>query len=244
MTNERIAQVAAGYKKTARDLFEKAVADLVELAFRYSNLGANFLWDADPVLDAEANRILRGLSDEAARKAKELAMKLIEEANWADGEDAWEETENGDDRDILFLFDQQGSFLKELLEIWIALAFVNGMTQNYLRITLLRYLSNPYAAPMWRGLPAGLLKWGRGYQRDIIAQIALIGQDAIINTARYAEWMDASENGATYYIRRRGSNYDCPQCDEECGIPIPISVPFSESHPRCMCWPEYHFDEI
>jgi len=243
MTNKQLTDQAAAYKKDANDLFDKAVVALIALAFRYSYLGANFLWDAVPELNDEANRILRDLSDNAAERAKNRAMNLIRDSGWDGGDDAWEVADAHTDEDIVTRFDQQGSFLKELLEIWIALAFVKGMTQSYLKISVLRYIRNPYLSPAWKELPQGLLKWGRGYQKDLIAQITLIGQDAIISTVRYAEWKAEEEGGASYYIRRRGSGFLCPQCDSECGKPIPISVPFWESHPRCMCWPEYHHED-
>lgn len=244
MTNERITQEAAEFKGDARRLFEEALAALIALAFKYKSMGANFLWDADPVLDAEANKILRGLSDNAVAAAKARVARIIEEADWGDAEYAWDATSEMGGTPVLTRFDMAGSHLKELMEIWIAIAFVQGMTQTYLKISVMRYLTSPYASSLWSRLPKNLLSWGSGYQRNLVNQIALIGQDAIISAVRYAEWAVASGNGATYYIRRRGSSFYCPECDAQCGHPIPISIPFFESHARCMCWPEYHFEPM
>lgn len=240
MDNERIIGEVAAYKTDSRRLFENAVEALIALAFRYHHLGVNFLWDSDPVLERECNRILRDLSEGEREAAKKRASALIEEEGW--DEDAFEMSDKEGEDSLLWRFDMAGSHLRELLEIWLAIAFVEGMTQAYLKICVLRYLGNPFAAPMWSRLPRSLIRWGAGYQKDIAAQFALIGQDAIVNAVRLAEWLDAAEKGATYYIRRRGSNYDCPECDAACGVPIPMDVPFEESHARCMCWPEYHFD--
>lgn len=244
MNNGQIVTQAAAFKKESRSEFEEAVSALIALAFRYSRLGANFLWTADPALEREANAILRGLSDNLAEKAKARALALISGDGWDYGEDAWEDANERVDVPVLTRFDQQGSFLRELLEIWIAIAFVEKMTQAYLKICVLRYLSNPYASPLWRGLPAGLLKHGPGFQRNIIDQLALIGQDAIVSSVRLAEWMDASSKGATYYIRRRGSNYKCEECEGLANRPIPIEVPWDFTHARCLCWPEYHYEPI
>lgn len=241
MRNERIVAQAAAYKADARRLFEDTVAALIALAFRYHSQGANFLWDSDPVLERECNAILRGLSESARDAAKKRALLLIEEAGWS--EDAWDVVEGEGEDSLLWRFDMVGSHLRELLEIWIAIAFVEGMTQSYLKICVLRYLGNPYASPMWSRLPAGLLKWGRGYQKNLIEQIALIGQDAIIGAVRYAEWEDALERGADYYIRRRGSYYPCDVCEGLANKPIPIEVPWDFTHARCVCWPEFHFAE-
>lgn len=241
MSNERLVEEVAAFKADSRRLFEKAVEDLIALAFRYDNMGANFLWDADPVLERECNRILRDLSEREREAAKRRAAELIEEEGW--DEDAFEMSDGEGEDSLLWRFDMAGSHLRELLEIWIALAFVDKMTPAYLKICVLRYLGNPYAAPMWSRLPKTLIRWGGGYQRDIAAQVALIGQDAIVNAVRLAEWMDASAKGADYYIRRRGSNYDCGICQDLANEPIPIEVPWEFTHSRCMCYPEYHFSK-
>lgn len=244
MDNEiLIAQISA-FKSDSRREFEKAVEALISLAYRYRRLGENFLWDADPSLELEANEILRGLSDSLAEKAKARALAIIRKEEWGWEDDAWEDANEREDEPLLTRLDQQASFLRELLEIWIAIAFVEGLSQSYLNILVIRYLSNPYASPLWKGLPANLLKHGPGYQRNIIDQLALIGSDGIVNAVRLAEWMDAREKGAVYYIRRRGSFYRCDECQSLANKPIPIEVPWDFTHARCMCYPEYHYGPI
>ena len=242
MSNDRLVEEVSAYRNDSKRTFEEAVAALIALAFRYSHLGANFLWDSNPVLERECNQILRGMSEKFREAAKRRAVALIEEEGW--DEDAFEMSDGEGENTLLWRFDMAGSHLRELLEIWVAIAFVEKMTPAYLKICVLRYLGNPYAAPMWSRLPKGLLRWGAGYQKDIAAQIALIGQDAIVNAVRLAEWMDASANGAVYYIRRRGSNYDCDICEDLANVPIPIEVPWEFTHSRCMCYPEYHYEPI
>lgn len=239
LDNDKLAWTAARFKAdTSREL-EKAVRELVALAYKYQYAGENFLWDMDPELDREANRILRELSDTLAEKARKMASAIVSDEIGEEYFDVAWEHDDGDDT-ILTRLDMQGSHLKELLEIWIALAFVNNLTKGELRVMVSRYMANPFASPLWRGLPPGVLAWGRGYSMNILDQIAVIGQNAIISATRYAEWLAALAEGATYYIRRRGSGYDCPECDSMCGYPIPIDVPFEYVHSRCMCWPEYH----
>lgn len=244
MLNDRLIESAAAFKKESRSDFEKAVEALIALAFRFKYLGADFLWTSDPVLEREANAILRGLSDSLSQKAKARALALMREEGWDFGEDAWEDVNERVDTPILTRFDQQGSFLRELLEIWVALAFVDGITPAYLKILVINHLANPYASHFWKGLPAGLLKHGKGYQRDLLNQIGLIGQDGIIGSVRMGEWVDALGKGARYYIRRRGSNYKCDECQSLANRPIPIEVPWDFTHPRCMCYPEFHYEPM
>ena len=239
LDNGKLAWTAAKFKaETSRD-FDKAVKELVALAYKYARFGADFLWDLDPELDREANRILRELSDNLAQKARELARSIVEdELDEFDFAEAWDR-EDGNGLTILPRLDMEGSHLKELLEIWVAIAFVHNLTKGELRVMVSRYLANPFASTLWKGLPRDVLAWGRGYSLNIMEQMAVIGQNAIISSSRYAEWMDAVAKGAKSYIRRRGSTYHCPECDSLCGFPIPIEVPFEYVHSRCMCYPEY-----
>ena len=244
-SNEKLATSASTFKREASREFDKAVRALIELAWSKGKPDGNFLWENNPELDAEANRILTGLSDRLVEKAKRIAVDIIrEQFTNADAEAAWEQVDGEDEETPLIArFDMQGSHLKELLEIWIALAAVNGIAKSELRVLISRYINNPSASPLWAGLPKDILKWGRGYSKNIMDQMAVIGQNAIIGATRYAEWYDAMENGAEYYVRHRGSNYDCPDCDDLCGYPIPITTPFLFLHSRCMCYPEYFFGQ-
>ena len=238
--NARLAKSVASFKRAASTEFDKAVRELIDLAFKYREMGDSFMWDNDPELNDEANRICRDLSDALADRAKALARAVfMDSLDDYDFDDDW-------DRDGMLLerFDQEGSHLLELLAIWVALAFEDGIPKGELRVLVSRYLSNPFASPLWKGLPLDIIKWGKGYARNILNQIVVIGQNAVISAYRYGEWQQARARGAEYYIRRRGSYYDCPECDDLCGYPIPIDEPFEWLHSRCMCWPEYHYEPM
>ena len=244
LDNNKLIDGVADFKRQAPKEFWQAVSELIALAYRYASAGADFLWEMDPQLDSEANIILQGLSDTLAEKAKAIARAVIEESlDEYNFNEAWDRGEGDAFVPLVTRLDLQGSHLKELLEIWIALAFVNHLSKGELKVLISRYIANPYASPLWKGLPKDAIKWGRGYARNVLEQMAVIGQDAIVSAARYAEWADAYANGADYYIRRRGSGYDCKVCESMANKPIPITVPFEVPHPRCMCWPEFHEGE-
>ena len=249
LDNEAVAKAAASFRREADKEFDKAVKALIALAFRYADAGTDFLWDMDPQLNAEAVRICRNLSDALAEKAKDIAAQVVKDALAVEMDERdWDAVLTSDEGEgeyyIPFLtrLDQQGSNLLELMEIWIALAFLYDLSQSELRVEISRYLSNPFLSRFWRNLPKGILKWGRGYSKDVRGQLEVIGQDAIVRATRLSEWRKEKDGGATYYIRRRGSSYDCDECDDACGYPIPIDVPFEWLHSRCMCWPEYHHE--
>lgn len=242
---DRTVRAAAAFARYAQRAFDKAVKELVDLAWESGDPTVDFVWENDPALDARANAVLRGMSDDLAAKAKALAKDAVRNEAEFLGEEDGEDVDDGwDEATLVFRLDMAGSHLKELLEIWIALAALRHVGRGELRVLVSRYVSNPYAAPLWRGLPQDVLHWGRGYGRNIAERLAVIGQDAIADAARRAEWDAAKEAGAYYYVRRRGSAYDCPECDGLCGYPIPIDVPFQRTHPRCMCKAEYFFQPI
>lgn len=247
ISNDRLISVAAAFKREAAREFDKAVKALLDLVWAKRAPSRDFRFTDDPEIDAEANAILRGLSDTLVASAKAKAEAIIRESltDYDFGEEwteDWESANDEGDEPLLWRFDMEGSHLRDLLEIWIGLAVLNGISKSELRVEISRYLKNPYASPLWRGVPKGALAWGRGYSKDIVDQIAVLGQNAIALAARRAEQRNEKDNGATYYIRRRGSNYDCDECDDLCGYPIPIDEPFDIPHSRCMCYPEYHRD--
>lgn len=240
LDNARLSEDTASFKRYASKEFWQAVSELIALAYKYASAGADFLWDMDPNLDAEANRILQDLSDSLAEKAKAIARSVIEESfELGDLDEAWDRDNGNAYVPIVTRLDLQGSHLKELLEIWVALAFVHHISKSELKVLISRYLANPYASPLWKRLPQDAIKWGRGYARNVLEQMTVIGQGAIVAAVRYAEWNDARDTGADYYVRRRGSGYECKVCQDMANKPIPIYVPFEIPHPRCMCWPEF-----
>lgn len=249
VSNERLVSEAAAFRREASREFDKAVQALLDLVWSRRAATSDFRFTDDPELDAEANAILRGLSDTLVARAKARAEAIIRDSlpeydfgeEW---EEDWDAADDEYDTPILWRFDMEGSHLRDLLEIWIALAVTNAISKSELRVLISRYLSNPFASPLWAGVPKGALAWGRGYSKNILEQIAIIGQNAIVGASRRAEQREERRGGATYYIRRRGSNYDCDVCEDMANIPIPIEEPFDLPHSRCMCYPEYHYGPI
>ena len=238
LNQESITSQAAAYKKDAKKRFDAALVALLALAWEWKDLvGDKFSFDADQELYNEALRICRELSDGCADDAHDRLFALVEDSMVYDDGD-WDEDE------IVERLDMAGIHLLELLAVWVGVAIVNDWSQGYLRVMISRYLSNPFLCPEWKNLPLDVISWGRGYSRDIFGQITIIGQDAIIGGGRRIEWDDAVAKGATYYIRHRGSTYDCPDCDSLCGYPIPITEPFEWLHSRCCCWAEYFFEPL
>ena len=207
ISNDRLISEAAAFKREAAREFDKAVKALLDLVWAKRAPSRDFRFTDDPEIDAEANAILRGLSDTLVAMAKARAEAVIRESltDYDFGEEwteDWESANDEGDEPLLWRFDMEGSHLRDLLEIWIGLAVLNGISKSELRVEISRYLKNPYASPLWRGVPKGALAWGRGYSKDIVDQIAVLGQNAITMAARRAEQRNEKDNGATYSHRR------------------------------------------
>lgn len=239
LNQDLLIDEVAAYKRESRKEFDKAVYDLLALAWPYREEAFSF---ADSTIYNSAISICLDLSDECALKAKDRIKRIVEDyVDEYNEDDIWATVY---DDDAIARYDMAGTHLLDLLGVWIGVAATNNWTQGYTRIMFSRYLHNPFLCPEWKQIPLDTLAWGRGYAKDIAEQIAVIGQDIIVAGARTAEQVDETTKGATYYIRRRGSYYDCDVCQELVGIPIPIDVPFEIPHARCCCFPEYHYEEI
>lgn len=240
LNRKTVEKEVASFKKDGRKRFEDALSALIALGYSRSDLGDNFLWESDPALNEKALAICREMSEKLVADARARAEYTCESLDYYDFDAAWDMVED----EALDSFDMEGSHLLSLLEIWLAIAFAKGLTEAYLKITILRYLGDPYASPLWGGLPGGLLAWGKGYRKNIIDQIGIIGQNAIITAADHAEFVDAVAKGATYYIRHRGSDFLCLECDMLCEYPIPIENELGPTHANCMCWNEYFYEPL
>ena len=237
LDRKKVEDEVAGMKKDARRRFDAALTALLALAWRYKDsLGAAFRFEDDPDLYAEALAICRQMSDDCIEDAKHRLEAISDEI------DADEALSFSDGEPLRDRFDMAGSHLILLADLWVSTAFAKGFTQDYTRIAIGRYINSPMASGLFHGADTSLLKWGRGYAKNIPEQMGLIGQDAIVGAARVWEWQDEAAKGATYYIRHRGSAYDCDVCDEMCEVPTPIEIPITIPHARCMCWTEYFYE--
>ena len=235
LNNDTLTKEAAKFKSDAKKRFDIALAALLTLAWKYKFMGGDFSFEADPELYSQALEICRDMSDGCLKDAEAHIRELFEGEVDIDNESA---------DDTIERLDMAGSHFLTLLDLWVAVAFTNDFSKEYTRISIVRYLNNPLASGLFGAWGKDVLKWGRGYSKNIYNQLTVIGQDFIIDASRMQEWRSESSNGATYYVRRRGSSFDCPECDELCGYPIPIDMPFERLHARCCCWPEYYYDEM
>ena len=191
-------------------------------------------------IDAEVNRILVEMSDgmlEDARKAADALLRAVEMDEWE--EDALEYAEGEiAGEDAPYRFDMQASHLKELLEGWIAVAAIYGLSRARVWTDLLTFMSNPMASKLWRGAGIRVPQWGRGYLVNLIEAYKRLIRDYLSRAYIYAELHKYTKEGATGYTIHRGSDFDCPLCDSFCGPVYSLDEVILPIHPNCMCYTE------
>ena len=242
INRQDLSSAVDAFRPKAKKRYDEAVSSLLDLAWKYKDVAADFSWEADEELYRQALAICVGMTDGCLDDARALIYDVINDSlDYADEQVAFETalSENAM-RDRM---DFAGQHLLEILAVWVTLAFKNNYTKGYTSVLISRYQRYPFLAPVWKDSKAPIPRFGSGFSFDIAGQLARIGGDLINDAVRYAEWVDAMAEGALYYIMHRGSYFDCPECDAMCEVKIPIETPVSRPHPNCQCWPEYIFDD-
>ena len=226
MANEAVINQMAAVKGDVQKETDAALTALVALVWPFRS--PDFRWEDYPELEDKANEILRGLSDainadmkaRAASAIAEMALEEFEEGalEYAESDIAGESP--------LFRLDMQGSHLKDLFALWIALYAASKITSAMARLSFYSFMDTPAART---------LKWGRGYATNVRTGYALIAQDFINRAFQYARVQEFKKDGAIGYRTIRNSSYDCPFCDEMGEQIWPLDVIVLPYHPRCVC---------
>lgn len=222
-----------------------AIDRILVLAEPYRSMGEEFAFAYYPDLDRAVNAVLRDLSDEClevTREAMRRAETLLDYYGM-DYDAIMTEVESEGDG-ALWAFDMHSSNLKRLLEGWIAIWFSGNLTRGEMLARIIGHIEAPQTAPMWRDAVREHLidpyeyKFGKGYQRNIPNAMKVLAVWLVMTFVARAMQVHAIERGVRFYIIHRGSRYDCPECDENCEIPLPVEDWRLPVHPNCMCWAE------
>lgn len=236
--SDSISAVGAGVESRM-----KAAVEAI-LALVWDARSDKFAFADNPDVDAEVNRILVLMSDgmlEDARKAAKDLLRALEYDDWEDDALEYAEREIGDET-TLYRFDMQASHLKELLEGWIAVAAIYGLSKSRVWIDLKTYLANPMASKMWRDAGMKAMGWGKGYLNNLIKAYRRLMRDYMSRAYLYAQLHKYARDGAIGYTIHRGSAYDCPICDSYTGRVWPLDAEILPIHVNCMCYTEPVFE--
>ena len=246
---DRVIDLMAKAKGDVEGRLRDSIPEIIRECMAFAYLGKNFIFDVADLSD-RVNQRLISLSDEILDDIEARARKAIEYAEEEEDEDAillYIKRQIGEE-DIVQRLDKHCSTLRYFLEGWIAIGMVNKLKEYELTNNILSYIDNPFASPLWQeAFNAGYLStairsrgysYGKGNQRNVLSALTEIERYAINEAFQYGRLLHYGKTGAIGYIIHRGSNFDCPHCDSNCGFVIPLDDIRLPQHNRCCCWSE------
>lgn len=223
------------------------IPEIIRECAALSYLGKYFTFDYTAELDDTINARLIALSDAIMDDIEARARKAIEYAEAEEDEDAilFYIRRPIEEQDIIQRLDKHCSTLRFFLEGWIAIGMVNKINEYELTDIILSHIDNPLASPLWQeAFNAGYLStsirgdysFGKGNQRNVLSALSEIERYAINEAFQYGRILGYGKKGAIGYVIHRGSSYDCPHCDSNCGFVIPLNDIRVPQHNRCVCF--------
>lgn len=246
---DRVIEEMAKAKGDVERELRKYIPEIIRECMAFAYLGKTFTFDVSDLSD-RVNQRLIALSDEILSDIEERAKKVIEFAEEEDDEDIilpYIKRKIGEE-DIVQRLDKHCSTLRYFLEGWIAIGIVNNIKEHELTRQIFTYFDNPFASPLWQeafnagylsdAIRGGLYQYGKGNQKNVLSALTEIERYAINEAFQYGRVLKYGKMGAIGYIIHRGSSYDCPHCDSNCGFVIPLNDIRLPQHNRCCCWSE------
>ena len=251
---DRVIDEMAKAKDDVERRLRQYIPEIIRECMAFGYLGKNFTFDVSDLSD-RVNLKLIALSDAILDDIESRAKWAISYAEEEDDEDAillYIKRKIGEE-DIVQRLDKHCSTLRYFLEGWIAIGMVNKLKEYELTNNILSYIDNPFASPLWQeAFNAGYLStairsqgysYGKGNQRNVLSALTEIERYAINEAFQYGRLLHYGKTGAIGYIIHRGSSYDCPHCDSNCGFVIPLNDIRLPQHNRCCCWSEPIFSQ-
>ena len=226
----------------------KYIPEIIQECMAFAYLGKGFTFEYKEISD-KVNALLISLSDAILEDIEARARKSIVFAEEEEDEDvilAYIRRTIGEE-DIVQRIDKHCSTLRFFLEGWMAIGIVNKIEKNELTNEILRHIDNPFTSPLWKdaltqgylsGAINGKYSFGKGNQKNVLSALTEIERYAINEAFQYGRLLHYGKTGAIGYIIHRGSSYDCPHCDSNCGFVIPLDDIRVPQHTRCCCWTE------
>ena len=251
---QRVIDEMAKAKNDVERRLRQYIPEIIRECMAFGYLGKNFTFDVSDLSDRVNSRLIT-LSDAILDDIESRAKWAISYAEEEDDEDAillYIKRKIGEE-DIVQRLDKHCSTLRYFLEGWIAIGMVNKLKEYELTNNILSYIDNPFASPLWQeAFNAGYLStairsrgysYGKGNQRNVLSALTEIERYAINEAFQYGRLLHYGKTGAIGYIIHRGSSYDCPHCDSNCGFVIPLNDIRLPQHNRCCCWSEPIFSQ-
>ena len=247
MTIDEVTKYLVGIKGRVTAETLETIRQILVLTREYSFLGERFTFDASSDLSEQVNALLIQLSDAMLDEADKRTLKTIENEDDNDTVLAYIHRERNGETDVERM-DRHASALRFLLEGYLAVSFANKLTNADILGDVLRFLSNPWGWEPMREAMKNPERWttdvirglhpGRGNATNPIDAMTRMIQYEVIDGYQRGVLLEYGRDpDIVGYNVHRGSNYDCPLCDEVvAGGPYPLDVQMLPNHPSCVCY--------
>ena len=253
---DRVIEEMAKAKGDVERELRKYIPEIIRECMAFAYLGKTFTFDVSDLSD-RVNQRLISLSDAILDDIESRAKTAIKYAEEEDDENIilpYIRRQIGDE-DLVQRLDKHCSTLRYFLEGWIAIGIVNNIKDYELTNTILSYIDNPLASPLWQealnagylsdAIRGGLYQYGKGNQKNVLSALMEIERYAINEAYQYGRVLKYGKMGAIGYRTHRASNYPCEACDELTRHIWPLDIMVLPEHPRCVCFSTPVFaDEI
>jgi hypothetical protein len=243
---ERVIEEMAKAKGDIERELRKYIPEIIRECMAFAYLGKTFTFDVSDLSD-RVNQRLISLSDEILLDIESRAKTAIKYAEEEDDEDAillYINRKIGEE-DMVQRLDKHCSTLRYFLEGWIAIGFVNKISEYELTTHILSHLDNPLASSLWKdafnagylsnSIRTGIYEYGKGNQKNVLKALTEIEQYAINEAYQYGCILHYGKLGAIGYRTYRQSSFPCEACDELTRHIWPLDVIVLPEHLRCVC---------
>lgn len=243
---DRVIDEMAKAKGDVERELRQYIPEIIRECMAFAYLGKSFTFDVSDLSDRVNSRLI-ALSDAILDDIESRAKKAIKYAEEEEDEDIilpYIRRQIGEE-DLVQRLDKHCSTLRYFLEGWIAIGIVNNIKSYELTNTILSYIDNPFASPLWQeALNAGYLSdairsgsyiYGKGNQKNVLKALTEIEQYAINEAFQYGSVLRYGKMGAIGYRTFRQSSYPCDHCDELTMHIWPLDIMVLPAHPRCVC---------
>ena len=243
---DRVIDEMAKAKGDVERELRQYIPEIIRECMAFAYLGKSFTFDVSDLSDRVNSRLI-ALSDAILDDIESRAKTAIKYAEEEEDEDIillYIRRQIGEE-DLVQRLDKHCSTLRYFLEGWIAIGIVNNIKDYELTNTILSYIDNPLASPLWQeALNAGYLSdairsgsyiYGKGNQKNVLKALTEIERYAINEAYQYGCILHYGKLGAIGYRTYRQSSYPCEACDELTRHIWPLDVIVLPEHPRCVC---------
>ena len=253
---QRVIDEMAKAKGDIERELRKYIPEIIRECMAFAYLGKAFTFDISDLSDRVNERLI-ALSDAILDDIESRAKRAISYAEEEEDEDIilpYIRRQIGEE-DLVQRLDKHCSTLRYFLEGWIAIGIVNNIREYELTTTILSYIDNPLAYPLWQeafnagylsdAIRSGSYIYGKGNQKNVLSALTEIERCAILEAFQYGRVLKYGKMGAIGYRTHRASSYPCEHCDELTMRVWPLDTMVLPAHPRCVCYSTPVFaDEI